>query len=59
VVSRKGDRSARGEEMIRFHMIQGMLLGIEWDYQNRWFSLNFLIIKVVIDYNKRGIGYGY
>jgi len=40
-------------------MIQGVLLGFEWDWENKWFSLNFLIIKVVVDYNKRGIGYGY
>jgi len=45
--------------MIYIHPIQGVLLGFEWDWENKWFSLNFLIVKIVVDYNKRGIGYGY
>ncbi len=44
--------------MIRFSMIQGMLLGIELDWENRWFSLNLLIIKIVINYNNKEL-YGY
>lgn len=51
--------TAKGRKMIYIHPIQGVLLGFEWDWENKWFSLNFLIVKIVVDYNKRGIGYGY
>ena len=45
--------------MIRFHLIQGGLIGVEIDWDNKWLSLNFLFVKVVIDWNKDYIGYGY
>ena len=50
----------RNEElsMVRWHWIEGMLLGIELDTERRWFSLNFLIVKFVIDYNNKDT-YGY
>ena len=38
---------------VRVNPIQGMLLGLEWDWENEWFSLNFFIIKVVVDYNHK------
>ncbi len=36
--------------MYNIYPIQGMLLGIELDWENKWFSINLFIIKVVINY---------
>lgn len=36
---------------MKMYPIQGMLFGIEWDWDNEWFSINLLIIKIVVNYN--------
>lgn len=30
--------------------IQGMLFGLEWDWEMRWLSLNLAIVKIIINY---------
>jgi hypothetical protein len=37
----------------RLYPIQGMLFGLEWDWDRGWFSINLLIIKIVCFYNVR------
>lgn len=32
------------------YMIQGMNLGIEWDWQDGWVTINLLLFKVVVCY---------
>lgn len=36
---------------IQFYWIQGMMFGFEWDWEFKWFSLNFGIFKVIVDYD--------
>lgn len=35
---------------INIYPIQGMLLGLEWDWDNKWLSLNFFIVKIIVNY---------
>ncbi len=36
--------------MYNMYPIQGMLFGFEWDWDDKWVSLNLFIVKVVILY---------
>jgi hypothetical protein len=38
--------------MVRCYPIQGVLLGFEWDWDSKWFSLNLLVVKVVVIYGR-------
>lgn len=37
------------------HLIEGMLLGLELDTENRWMSINLLIIKITIIQQRKTI----
>ncbi len=39
-----------GRLTVSSYQIQGMLFGLEWEYQTKWFSLNFGIFKVIVNY---------
>jgi hypothetical protein len=39
--------------MISGYWIQGMLFGVEWDWEEKWISVNLGIAKFIYDYSEK------
>jgi len=36
---------------VRAYPLDGLLLGLEWDWQHKYCTVNFLIFRIVIDFD--------
>jgi hypothetical protein len=35
---------------LNLYVLQGLLLGLEWDWDNRWVTINLLLVRVVVSW---------
>jgi hypothetical protein len=40
--------SRHSKTMVLINILQGLLLGLEWDWEGRWITFNLLLLKVTV-----------